>query len=62
MGHWKGVTFKEYIQEELVCYFTGMTKSMKRNFKFVNIAGSAYHNVTSTCIEEDYNLNCAAAS
>jgi hypothetical protein len=27
---------------------------MKRNFKFVNISGNAYHDVTSTCIEEDY--------
>jgi hypothetical protein len=35
---------------------------MKRNFKFVNIAGNAYHNVTSNCIEEDYNLNYAAAA
>jgi hypothetical protein len=62
MGHWKGATFKEYIQEELACYSAGMTRDMKRNFKFVNIAGNAYHNVTSTCIEKDYNLNCAAAA
>jgi hypothetical protein len=54
--------FKEYIQEELVCYSAGMTKSMKHNFKVVNIAGNAYHDVTSTCIEEDYNINCAAAA
>jgi hypothetical protein len=29
MGQWKGVTFKEYIQEELACYSAGMTKNMK---------------------------------
>ncbi len=62
MGRWKGAIFKEYIQEELACYSTGMTKSMKRNFKFVNIAGNAYHDVTSTCIEEGYKINCAAAA
>jgi hypothetical protein len=62
IAHWKGATFKEYIQEELACCSAGMTRDMKRNFKFVNIAGNAYHDVTSACIEEDYNLNCAAAA
>jgi hypothetical protein len=38
MGHWKGATSKEYIREELACYSAGMTRDMKRNFKFVNIA------------------------
>ncbi len=62
LGCWKDATFKEYIREEIACYSAGMTRDMKRNFKFVNIAGNAYHDVTSTCIEEDYNLNCAAAA
>ncbi len=44
--------------DTLMCYSVGMTRDMKHNFKFVNIAGNAYHDVTSTCIEEDYNLNC----
>ena len=57
MGRWKGATFKEYIREELACYLEGMTKNMKRNFKFVNISGNAYHNVTAKCFEEDYNIN-----
>jgi hypothetical protein len=35
---------------------------MKKNFKFVNVLGNAYHDVTATCIEEDYNLNCAVAA
>jgi hypothetical protein len=60
-GPLEGGNFKEYICEELACYSTGMTGSMKRNFKCVNIVGNAFHNVTSTCIEEDYNLNCAVA-
>jgi hypothetical protein len=37
MGRWKGVTFKEYIREELACYSAGMSSKMKQNFKFVNI-------------------------
>ena len=62
MGRWKGATFKEYICEELTCYSAWMTTSMKRNFKFVNISGGAYHNITAQCIEEDYNIYCASAT
>jgi hypothetical protein len=62
MGRWKGATFKEYIREELACYSAGMTTNMKRNFKFVNISGNAYNDVTMTCVMEDYNINCAAAA
>jgi hypothetical protein len=43
MGRWKGATFKEYIREELACYSAGMSTHMKRNFKFVNVSGNAYH-------------------
>ncbi len=62
MGHWKGNTFKEYIREELACYSTSMSTSMKPNFKFVNISGNAYHNVTQNCMTNKYNINCAAAA
>ena len=62
MGQWKGATFKEYIHEELACYSEGMTKNMKRNFKFVNISGNAYHDITKKCCEYDYNINCAVAT
>ena len=62
MGRWKGATFKEYIREELACYLEGMTKNMKRNFKFVNISGNAYRNVTAKCFKEDYNINCMVAA
>jgi hypothetical protein len=62
MGHWKGITFKEYIREELACYSTGMSTSMKQNFKFVNISGNAYHDVTQNCMTNKYNINCAAAA
>jgi hypothetical protein len=30
-----------------------MTKSMKQNFKFVNVSGGAYHDITTQCTESD---------
>ena len=42
---YKGAMFKELIHEELHCFLEGMTKSMKWNFKFVNVLGRVYHNV-----------------
>ncbi len=57
MGRWKGATYKEYIREELPCYSAGMSSKMKRNFKFVNISGTAYNDITGRCLEEDYNVN-----
>jgi hypothetical protein len=57
MGRWRGATFKEYIREQLACYSEGMTTKMKQNFKFVNVHGNAYHDVTSTCILSDYDVD-----
>jgi hypothetical protein len=62
MGCWKGATFKEDIWEELTCYSAGMSTNMKRNFKFVNVLDNAYHNVTFTCLETDYNINGATTT
>jgi hypothetical protein len=64
MGRWKGTRFKEYIREELACYSAGMSSNskMKRNFKFVNISGTAYNDVTGKCLEEDYNINLSMAA
>ncbi len=62
MGRWKGATFKEYIREELVCYSAGMSSNMKWNFKFFNVSGNAYSNVTGRCLEEDYNINSSVAA
>jgi hypothetical protein len=56
MGRWRGATFKEYIREQLACSSEGMTTNMKRNFKFVNVHGNAYHDITSTCILTEYEL------
>jgi hypothetical protein len=61
MGRWKGSTFKEYIREELHVFSEGMSTRMKTHFKFVNISGGAYHDVTTAVISTDYNVNAAAA-
>ena len=55
MGCWQGATFKEDIREQLACYSEGMTAKMKHNFKFVNVHGNTYHNVTSTCVLAEYD-------
>ncbi len=62
MGRWKGMTFKDYIREELACYSAGMSSKMKQNFKFVNISETAYNNVTGKCLEEYYNINSSMAA
>ena len=54
MGCWRGATFKEYIREQLACYSEGMTTKMKHNFKFVNVHGNTYYDITSTCVRLEY--------
>ncbi len=61
MGRWKGATFKEYIREELACYSAEMSSNMKQSFKFVNVSGNAYNDITDRCLEEDYNVNSMLA-
>ena len=55
MGRWRSATFKEYIREELACFSAGMSRSMKRHFHFVNIAGGVYTDVTEQVIPLPYN-------
>lgn len=50
MGRWRGATFKEYIREELAYYAEGMSKDMRQQFNFVNIAGNAFHDITDDVI------------
>ena len=50
------------IREELACYSTGMSSKMKRNFKFANISGNAYNDITGRCLEEDYNMNISVSA
>ena len=64
IGRWRGATFKEYIREELAGFSAGMSKSMKKNFKFVNISGGAHsdvHDVTDTMMLADYETPAPAA-
>jgi hypothetical protein len=56
-GRWRGATFKEYIREELACFSKGMSKSMKKKFNFVNIAGSAFNTITDDLIDREYEVN-----
>jgi hypothetical protein len=58
MGRWRSATFMEYIREELACFSSGMSTAMKRTFNFVNIAGGAFHDVTSAVL----SLPMAAAA
>jgi hypothetical protein len=58
MGRWRGATFKEYIREELACFFEGMLTSMKKKFDFVNIAGNAFNFITDELIDCDTRSMC----
>jgi hypothetical protein len=62
MGRWRGTTFNEYIREELVCFSKGMSKSMRKNFDFVNITGNAFNTITDDLIDREYKINVSAAS
>jgi hypothetical protein len=62
MGRWRGATFKEYIREELACFSEGMSRSMKKKFDFVNIAGNAFNFITDDLIDKDYEINASVAS
>ncbi len=61
MGWWRGATFKEYIQEKLVCFSEGMLTSMKKKFDFVNIAGNAFNTITDNLIDREHEINVSAA-
>ena len=54
MGRWRGVTFKEYIREELACFSAGMSTDMKKTFRFVNVAGNAFHDITANVVLSEY--------
>ena len=62
MGRWRGATFKEYIREELACFSEGMSRSMKRTFDFVNIAGNAFNKITDDILDKEYEVNVSADS
>ncbi len=48
MSRWKGVTFKEYIWDELSSYASGMSKAMKQCFNYIIITSGAFTNISNT--------------
>jgi hypothetical protein len=62
MGRWRGATFKDYIREELACFLEGMSRSMKRTFDFVNIAGNSFNTITEDLIDKEYEVNVSTAT
>jgi hypothetical protein len=62
MGRWWGATFKEYIREELAGFSEGMSRSMKRRFDFVNIAGNAFSVIMDDLLAREYKINVSSAA
>jgi hypothetical protein len=50
MGRWRGVTFKEYVREELASFSEGMSTKMEQKFYFVNVAGNSMYDITESII------------
>ena len=61
MGRWRSDTFKEYISDSLSTFSDGMSKDMKRKFNFVNIAGGALTDVTTSVLATKYTAHASAA-
>ena len=65
MGRWRSDTFKEYIRENLSVFSLGMSKDMKKTFRFVNIQGGMDFDVmdrtTEAIIASPYEV-CASAA
>ena len=45
----------EYISEQLDAFTKGMSKSMRRNFNFVNVEGGVLRDITNECITTTQN-------
>jgi hypothetical protein len=41
LGRWQGATFKEYICDELHSFTSGMSKAMKKLFRYMVVSGGA---------------------
>ena len=65
MGRWKSNTFKEYISESLDQFSLGMSKAMKKDFQFVNIAAGVdaeLVDVTSDLVNTPYDVGTMVAA
>ena len=47
LGRWRGQTFKEYIREGLSLFSKGMSTSMSKTLKYVNIEGGFPIDITT---------------
>ena len=60
----KGTVARRYVQRihprRAVC--VGMSKSMKKKFNVINIAGNAFNTITNDMINREYEVNVSAAS
>jgi hypothetical protein len=54
MGRWRGATFKEYVQDKLACFSSGMSRDTKPKFGFVNVSSNAFSDITDACVNADY--------
>jgi hypothetical protein len=55
MGRWRGATFKEYVQNKLASFSSGMSRDMKTKFGFVNVSGNMFSDITASCINVEYS-------
>ena len=62
MGRWRGETFKEYIREQLSTFSSGMSRSMKKMFGFVNVEGGTSYDITEAVVNMEYNIEVSAAA
>jgi hypothetical protein len=60
MGCWKSATFREYVCED-ACFSTGMLAAMKTKFGFVNVTGTAFHDVTEIAVASEYKTTISIA-
>lgn len=60
MGRWRSATFLEYIKESLDSFSFGMSRSMKKQFKFVNVEGGVFHDITNVAVDSQYTVNPSA--
>ena len=56
MSRWCGATFKEYIRENLSNFAEGISRAMKKIHGFVNIDAGAYKDVSSLCMDTEYDM------
>ena len=59
MGRWKEFVFTGYIQEESQIFLEEKSANKEKHFRLANNSGGAYHDITTTVISMDYNLNAA---